>query len=204
LVAHQASVPNPLVPHSDLALARAAKARDRKALAGIVKLLSDPLTRYIRSRLWPRTDAVDDLVQDVFLALWQNLDRYEGSSPLRTWALGIARHKVEDYYRENLRRFISSSSDEEDSVAVQIEDTSVPVDEWMAKEESARLAWDVLRTLPEDYAMVLQWKYWEQRSAAHMANALGRTEKSVERLLARARAKFREEWTARGRRETTK
>ena len=40
----------------------------------------------------------------------------------------------------------------------------------------------------------LLWRYWEQRSARDVAAAIGTTEKSVERLLARARAKFKELW----------
>ena len=41
---------------------------------------------------------------------------------------------------------------------------------------------------------ILLWRYWEQRSARDVAAAIGTTEKSVERLLARARAKFKELW----------
>jgi DNA-directed RNA polymerase specialized sigma24 family protein len=40
----------------------------------------------------------------------------------------------------------------------------------------------------------LLWRYWEQRSAREMAAAIGATEKSVERTLARARATFKELW----------
>jgi DNA-directed RNA polymerase specialized sigma24 family protein len=42
--------------------------------------------------------------------------------------------------------------------------------------------------------MVLLWRYWERRSAAEMAAATGRTEKAIERLLARARGQFRRRW----------
>jgi DNA-directed RNA polymerase specialized sigma24 family protein len=48
--------------------------------------------------------------------------------------------------------------------------------------------------MPERYAFILLWRYWEQRSARDVAAAIGTTEKSVERLLARARAKFKELW----------
>jgi DNA-directed RNA polymerase specialized sigma24 family protein len=48
--------------------------------------------------------------------------------------------------------------------------------------------------LPESYSLVLLWRYWEGRSAREMASATGKTEKAVERLLARARTRFRELW----------
>jgi DNA-directed RNA polymerase specialized sigma24 family protein len=48
--------------------------------------------------------------------------------------------------------------------------------------------------MPERYGLMLLWRYWEQRSTREMAAAIGTTEKSVERTLARARARFKELW----------
>src|SRR5262249_21754841 len=73
--------------------------KDRKATAEFVALHADGIYAYVRHRLIPRSDLVDDIVQDVFLSAWESLDRFQGTSPLRVWLLGIARHKVEDYYR---------------------------------------------------------------------------------------------------------
>jgi RNA polymerase sigma factor (sigma-70 family) len=58
-------------------------------------------------------------------------------------------------------------------------------------------AHQVLQDLPEPYALALLWRYWEGRSVREMAAALGKTEKAVERLLARARARFRDIWEQR-------
>jgi DNA-directed RNA polymerase specialized sigma24 family protein len=57
----------------------------------------------VRHRLAPRADLVDDVVQDVFLAALGGLSTFRGTSPLRSWLLGIARHKVESFYRQQLR-----------------------------------------------------------------------------------------------------
>ena len=48
--------------------------------------------------------------------------------------------------------------------------------------------------LPETYGLALLWRYWENRSVRDMAEATRKTDKAVERLLARARARFRELW----------
>jgi DNA-directed RNA polymerase specialized sigma24 family protein len=48
--------------------------------------------------------------------------------------------------------------------------------------------------MPERYGLMLLWRYWEQRSARDIATAIGTTEKSVERTLARARARFKVLW----------
>ena len=49
--------------------------------------------------------------------------------------------------------------------------------------------------LPERYQAVLQAKYLDQRPVAEIATAWGQSVKSVESLLSRARAAFREACT---------
>ena len=52
----------------------------------------------------------------------------------------------------------------------------------------------ILAGLPEPYGLILLWRYWEKRSAREMAKETGKTEKAIERLLARARAQFKRRW----------
>ena len=77
--------------------------RDRKATAEFVSRHADSIYAYVRHRLAPRADLVEDVVQEVFLAALGSLSGFRGTSLLRSWLLGIARHKVEGYYREQLR-----------------------------------------------------------------------------------------------------
>jgi len=173
---------------TDLDLARAVLRRDRKASADFVQLYSDPVYRYVRFRLQPRYESVDDLVQEVFLTAWKSLAKYEGTSPLRVWILGIARHKVQDHYRNVLRNV--QFPDEADDW----KSDDLPLETLIASRQSGQHVQQVLALLPEDYRTVLLWRYWEKRSAEMIATEIGRTAKAVERLLARARQKFREEW----------
>ena len=62
----------------DRKLVAAILQRDRKAAAEFVVKYADQIYLYVRSRLIPRMDLVDDLVQDVFLAAWENLTSYRG------------------------------------------------------------------------------------------------------------------------------
>ena len=70
---------------------------------GIRNTYTDAVYSFIRRHLSPRHDLVYDLVQEVFIAAWESLNSFRGTSPLRAWLLGIARHKVEDYYRRLLQ-----------------------------------------------------------------------------------------------------
>lgn len=174
----------------DLELALAVLRRDRKATAELVERYSGPVLAYVRSRLLPRTEHVDDVVQDVFVAAWQYLPGYRGASPLGAWIMGIARHKVEDHYRRRLRNPVSW----DESAAEAVEDGAPPVDADLDRRRMSERARRVLADLPEHYATVLQWRYWEGRSSREIAEAAQRSEKAVERLLARARENFRRRW----------
>ncbi len=174
----------------DLELVAAVLRKDRKATAEFVTTYTDAVYSFIRRRLNPRQDLVDDLVQDVFIAAWENLARFRGSSSLRGWLLGIARHKVEDHYR----RLLQDAHPLDAELAEILPDLSADVEAVAARERVEQQARKVLNEMPQHYSVALLWRYWERRSARDVAQATGRSEKAVERLLARAREQFRRRW----------
>jgi RNA polymerase sigma-70 factor (ECF subfamily) len=177
---------------ADAELVRAILSRDRKATAELVALYSDTIYAYVRRRLFPRTDAAEDLVQEVFLAALKSLAGFAGSSSLQTWLLGIARHKVEDYYRECLRQ--PEPLSDVDGPGDELQQSPVDYVGVMDGARRQQRVLQVLADLPEIYRAVLLWRYWDKRSAREMAAQSGKTEKAVERLLARARGAFRKVW----------
>ncbi len=162
-------------------------ARDRKATAEFVAGHADVIHAYVSRRLFPRTDLVEDVVQDVFMDALRGLHRYRGDSPLRHWLLAIARHKVQDYYRGRILEV------ELDDGAAEIA-ADQPFDAWLDRENVSAKVRQTMSALPDSYRCLLLWRYWEKASAAEMASRLGKTEKSVERMLARARDQFRRRW----------
>ena len=179
------------VHESDLQLAAAIVKRDRKATARLVELHADAVHRYVWRRLTPKVDLVEDLVQEVFVAAWRGLEKYSGEASLQTWLVSIARNKVEDHYRSTLGARLESLEAEED---VQPVVDSVNLDTLVEQSRQAGLAAKILSEIPYEYAAALRWRYWEGRTAREMATSTGRTEKAVERLLARARERFRIGW----------
>ena len=165
--------------------------KDRKATAEFVSRYADHVYGYVRRRLIPRADLVDDLVQEIFIAAWENLEKFRGDAALRSWLLGIARHKVEDHYRKRLREI--EFQDEEESgwdEPASLHD----FEEALAKRQAGQRTQEVLKTLPETYSVILLWRYWERRSLRDIAVQIGKTEKAVERMLARARERFKKRW----------
>jgi RNA polymerase sigma-70 factor (ECF subfamily) len=165
-------------------------AKDRKATAEFVSRCTDWIYPFVRRRLVPRTELVEDLMQEILLAAWQALPGFRAEADLRSWVLGIARHKLEDYYRKRIREYeLAEESDPEIDLA------AAPILEQQldsaAQQEQVQ---KTLSALPEPYALVLLWRYRDEKSAREMAELTGKTEKAIERLLARARENFRRRW----------
>ncbi len=172
------------------ALLAAVLQKDRKAAAEFVSRYADPVYGYVYRRLAPRTDLVEDVVQDVFLAALERLDTFAGESGVAGWLLGIARHKVEDLYRARLREPEPIA----DAELVNAQHAEPRVEELIDSARAEEKTRRILERLPTAYAAALQWRYWEKRSLKEMALQTDKSEKAIERLLARARTHFRRLW----------
>ena len=170
--------------------------KDRKATAEFVSQCADYAYPFVRRRLLPRKESVEDLMQEILLAAWQNLPNFRGDSNLRSWILGIARHKVEDYYRKRFREPDANESDEPEDGAFDKYASVLPGPE---EQFDSAAQWQkvqkTLARLPEVYGLALLWRYRDEMSLSEMAELTGKTEKAMERLLARARESFKRRWS---------
>lgn len=174
---------------ADGALRAAILDRDRKAIAELVSLHADAIYRFIYHRL-DRPEAVDDLVQDVFLAALTAIATFRVESSLRTWILSIARHKIADYYRARLRSIVFEDADTRSDEPA----TDMRIEELVDRRRLEERARAVLSTLSDAHRAVLVCRYWDHRSVGEIALISEKSEKSVERLLARARQQFKRGW----------
>jgi RNA polymerase sigma-70 factor (ECF subfamily) len=176
----------------DGALVAAVLRKDRKATAEFVSRHADSVYGYVRSRLAPRMDLAEDLVQEVFLAAWEHLPSFRADSRLEAWLMGIARHKVEDHYRARLREPdpLEDDSPTELSATTVFPEFETALDAERMERKTVR----ALGALPEIYRLALLWRYWEKCPAREMAARTGKSEKAIERMLARAREQFRQRW----------
>ena len=165
-------------------------AKDRKATAEFVDCCTDWVYPFIRRRVVPRSEFAEDIMQDILVAAWQALPSFRGDASLRSWILSIARHKLNDYYRRRIRE----CENNEDETSGEEQSITPLFDEQLdvaAQQEKVR---ETLSTLPEAYALALLWRYREDKSVREMAELTGKTEKAIERLLARARETFQKRW----------
>jgi len=99
--------------------------QENDTFAQVQALLEPDIRRFVR-RLIGASDAVDDIVQDVFISLYRNLHRIQPIDNLRPYTFGIARKRC---YSER-RRWRRSREDLPDFEALEwLPDSASPPDE---------------------------------------------------------------------------
>jgi len=73
-----------------------------EAFTVIVRMFSLPLRSYLGNHLH-HLDEVDDLAQEVFLAAFRSLSSFRRGDDFGVWLRGIARHKLQDHFRNEAR-----------------------------------------------------------------------------------------------------
>lgn len=125
----------------------------------------------------PRAD-VDDLVQDVFLAAWNRLDRLRDPAAFGGWVATIARNRATDFHRQGA------------------ESVELPEDlaahDATADRAEALAALAAIRSLPEAYRETLVMRLVEGLTGPEIAERTGLTAASVRVNLHRGMKLLRE------------
>jgi RNA polymerase sigma-70 factor (ECF subfamily) len=108
--------------------------------------LTDLLIRYIIKRVANAEDA-EDILQEVFLKIHNNLKNLEDEKKIHAWIYTIARNTITDYYRKNSRMPELTELDENIS-----ENNSL---ELTASLEIAACLQGMIDNLPEKYKVVI-------------------------------------------------
>lgn len=81
-----------------------AQAGDEAAYRASLERIAARLRGYLRRRMQGAPDDVEDLVQEILLALHLQRGTWDPALPVSAWVLAIARHKLIDLWRRRGRR----------------------------------------------------------------------------------------------------
>ena len=156
---------------------------DSQAFAQIYDALVKPIYRYIYYRV--EESIAEDLTEDTFLKIWQNLGKYKKeSTPFASWAFRIAHNLVVDHYRKN------QPTDEIDESVPDPHEHSAPDHQTNLKLTQVRLR-KIIRKLPDNYQQVIILKYINDLDNRQIAEATGKTEGAVRIIQFRALEQMR-------------
>lgn len=132
--------------------------------------------RYLLARTGNIPDA-EDLTAQTFEAALRDWGQYRGTVPVAAWLMGIARHRLADFYRA--RRPLAPL--DESAVA-----PSPPLEDWVGQQLRLEQVRRALTALPTDQAEVIRLRLLGGLSSAEAGAVLGRSPDAVKMLLHRA------------------
>ncbi len=140
-------------------------------------------------RLGVHDDALDDVVQEVFLAAYKRLSSFEGRSSLKSWLLGIAVHCVQRH-RRTARRKSPHSLDRSPTDPETLDSPKAGPHDLYLQSEAARIVQQILDNLDEDKRTVFVLAEFEQLSASEIASVVEVPVNTVYSRLRHARQEF--------------
>lgn len=170
----------------------AAQQGDDDAFEALQASLEPPIRRFVR-RLTNSDYAEEDIIQDVFIALYFNLRKIDPPEKLRAYVFRIARNRCWDELRQRGRREIYSLDDEATSVWVSFtaaKETDKPdeLTHWMLLLLEVQEAMDQLPE-PQRQALIL---YSEMGlSYAEIAEVMGSSVGTIKSRIHHAKARLR-------------
>ncbi len=139
----------------------------RKGFAKLVSEYSERLYWQIRKMVLSHDDA-NDILQDVFIKAWTNIDNFRGESKLTTWLYRIAINESITFLNKK-RNQNNISVDDEDSFLL----NTLEGDEYFDGDEAQKLLQQAILTLPEKQRLVFQMKYFDEMKYEEMSDILG-------------------------------
>ncbi len=112
-------------------------------------LYGDYLYRYALFRL-SNEEIARDMVQETLIAAWKAQKNFRGDSSIRTWLVGILKHKITDYVRKQIRDRNLANHLETDPTSVFFNANGQwrqPVREWTDNPEQLSSNHEFLQTL---------------------------------------------------------
>ncbi len=156
-------------------------------IAEVYRQHAQAVARWARRLGGPSVD-VDDVVQEVFLAVHRKLSGFRGDSSLSTWLYRITENVVRHRRRkERWRRWLSGSAEETAGQRPSAEQE--PAERIERRQAEARV-YEVLDGMKEKYRNVLVLFELEEMSGEQIAELYGAKTSTVWVWLHRARADF--------------
>ncbi|WP_373482410.1 RNA polymerase sigma factor SigZ [Acetobacterium sp.] len=144
---------------------------------------SGPLKWYINKRVANKEDA-EDLLQEVFLKIHNNLRYLEDEKKIHAWIYTITKNTIKDYYRKNSRMPELTELDENISEHNPLELT--------ASREIAACLKGMIHNLPEKYKAVILLSEFEKLSQKEISKKLGISVSAVKSRVQRGRIMLKE------------
>lgn len=163
--------------------------QSRDVFAVLVRRYQERLLRYIRRLGLQRREDAEDVLQNIFLKAYRNLNGFNPELRFSSWVYRIAHNETISFFRSKSARPEVLPDPEDDIIERIPADLDIANDADRAA-EAARLA-RAIATLEPKYRDVLVLRYFEERDYAEISDVLQKPLGTVATLLNRGKQKLK-------------
>ena len=139
----------------------------REGFAQVVEEYSERMYWQIRKMVYSHEDA-NDILQDVFIKAWLNIDKFRGDAKLSTWLYKIAINESITFINRSKAKLNLSIDDSDSFLINQLEG-----DEYFDGDSAQLLLQKAVASLPEKQRLVFQMKYFDELKYDEISEMLG-------------------------------
>lgn len=177
--------------HSDEELVSLSLA-GKDSFAELIVRYQDKLTRYIRRISNCSSQDIEDILQEVFIKVYQNLNNFDPSLKFSSWIYRITHNEVISWFRKhNVRPQGHAVEASEEVFERLVSDTDIAAD-LDTKYLRDHLV-SALSKIDQKYREVLVLQYFEDKSYQEISDILKRPMGTVATLVSRAKRKLKEQ-----------
>jgi RNA polymerase sigma-70 factor (ECF subfamily) len=153
----------------------------------IVRQLAPSLRSYLSGRL-NDFHLVEDMSQEIFITVYQSLDKFDPKYDFRTWFFTIARNKLNSHLRKVYSKKSMKFAFEEE-----IQNLVAEIcDENPQHERKLKQIQGCVSKLPEDALELIKSRYYTNETVISLAERLNSTENAISSKLFRIRKNLKE------------
>lgn len=180
------------VQRDDKSLIERILAGDTDAFEGVITDYGR-LVKHIVYRMIPNITDQEDICQDIFVKVYQNLSSFRSDSKLSTWIGRIATNRCLDHLG---KKSLSLADEAFDKATESAEDNQKRPDDKTELAEISVLLRDEINRLPTVYKTIITLYHLDENNYAEIGKILEMPEGTVKSYLFRARKMLREQLSA--------
>lgn len=138
-----------------------------KAFETVLHLYSEPVYWQIR-RMVTNHDDANDIVQNVFIKAWTNLQNFRGEAKLSTWLFKIAVNESINFLNKEKHRAQGGDAEEDSAVLRNLE-----ADSYFDGDSLQQELQEAIAKLPEKQRLVFNMRYYDEMKYEDMSEVLG-------------------------------
>jgi RNA polymerase sigma-70 factor (ECF subfamily) len=163
---------------------------ERSFFAVIVGRYEDKLTRYLCRLGVPNHEDRQDVLQEVFIKVYKNLNAFDGDLSFSSWIYRIARNEAISWYRKQKVRPEGHGVADADELFLYMESEQTSAEKLVESEISSVALMQAIAALPTKYRDPIILRFFEHKEYNEISDILKIPIGTVGTLISRAKKKL--------------